>query len=127
VKPCEVIRLYDREYAVSSERKFLEASPNELDTRHEVELIRSLLAPSARWLDAVGGTGYFLSRFPEVERAGLAVSPAMLELAHERNPGIELRRHDFREPLPSGTIASTSFRARGTPTTSSTASMKSRR
>ncbi len=100
MRPDELMRLYDREYASSYDRNFLEKFPHEPDTRHELELIRSMLAPGARWLDAACGTGYFLARFPEFDRAGLDLSPAMLEVARECNPGIELRRHDFREPLP---------------------------
>jgi SAM-dependent methyltransferase len=100
VKPDELVRLYDRDYAAVYDRNFLERFPHEADTRHELELIGSLLSPGARWLDAGCGTGYFLARFPEFDRAGLDLSPAMLERARECNPGVEFRRHDFRDPLP---------------------------
>ena len=63
-------------------------------------VVASILTPGVSWLDVACGTGYFLSRFPQSRRAGLDLSPAMLQLAGERNPGIELRRHDFRDPLP---------------------------
>jgi SAM-dependent methyltransferase len=100
MKPDELIRLYDAEYAASYDHTFLERFPHDADTRHELELIRSMLAPGASWLDVACGTGYFLSRFPDVDRAGLDLSPAMLELARERNPGIDIRRHNFLKPLP---------------------------
>src|SRR5579862_2017204 len=100
MKPEEVMRLYDSSYAASYDEKFLEKAPIDADTGYQLELLRSMLTPGVRWLDAACGTGYFLARFPETARAGLDISPAMLEIARERNPGVELRRHDFRDPLP---------------------------
>ena len=99
MKPEEVMRLYDSSYAASYDQKFLETAPIDADTGYQLELLRSMLTPGVRWLDAACGTGYFLARFPESARAGLDISPAMLEIARERNPGVELRRHDFRHPL----------------------------
>jgi SAM-dependent methyltransferase len=52
------------------------------------------------WLDVACGTGYFLRHFQDVERAGIDLSPAMLLLARQGNPTIELREHDYREPIP---------------------------
>ena len=100
VKADDVRRLYDERYAASYDRKFLETDPIDADTRHQLELVGSLLRPGDRWLDAACGTGYFLARFPDVERAGFDVSPAMIALARGRNPGVDLRLHDLRDPLP---------------------------
>jgi len=58
------------------------------------------LKPGVTWLDVACGTGYFLRHFPEAERAGIDLSPAMLRLAPQANPGIPLIEHDFRDPIP---------------------------
>ena len=99
MKPDDVTGLYDAAYAASYDRKFLEAPMAEQDTRHELDVVRASLVAGLPWLDAGCGTGYFLSRFPEVERAGIDLSPAMLDAARAANPGAELRQHDFREPI----------------------------
>jgi SAM-dependent methyltransferase len=52
------------------------------------------------WLDVACGTGFFLRHFPNVERGGIDLSPAMLRLARQGNPEIPLREHDFRDPIP---------------------------
>jgi SAM-dependent methyltransferase len=100
VKPEEVERLYDREYVASYDDKFLTSELSAADAEVETRLLRSYLRPGDRWLDAGCGTGWYLSRFPDVERVGIDLSPAMLERARAVNPGVELRRHDFREPIP---------------------------
>ena len=47
------------------------------------------------WLDVACGTGFFLSRFPEFEREGLDLSPAMLARARQANPGVTLHEGTF--------------------------------
>jgi SAM-dependent methyltransferase len=103
MKAEEVERLYDRDYAASYDDKFLDAVDIAADTRYEVELMSSFLTPTTRWLDVACGTGYFLRHFPHVDRVGLDLSPAMLERARRGNPDMELRRHDFRDPIPEWT------------------------
>ncbi|MHC5820258.1 MAG: methyltransferase domain-containing protein [Nostoc sp.] len=44
------------------------------------------MGEGAKWLEVACGTGYFLSCFPEIERAGLDISPAMLKVAKQANP-----------------------------------------
>src|SRR5262245_49746429 len=96
----EIIDLYDDEYAASYEQKFILSSLAKSDTDFELRLIRRLLRPRESWLDVACGTGYFLRHFPEVERAGIVLSPAMLKLAQSANPGATLLQHDFRDPIP---------------------------
>ena len=100
MKAEDVERLYDEDYAASYEEKFLDSLITAADTRYEVELLTSFLTPTTRWLDVACGSGYFLRRFPDVDRVGLDISPAMLERARAGNPEVELRRHDFRDPIP---------------------------
>ena len=103
MKAEDVQRLYDMDYAISYEEKFLDSVMTAPDTQYEVELLSSFLTPSVRWLDVACGTGYFLRRFPGVDRAGLDLSSGMLERAGVGNPDVELRRHDFRTPIPEWT------------------------
>ncbi len=96
-----VTQLYDDEYAASYEEKFLASSLHRSDSEHELDLIKQFLADGGTWLDVACGTGYFLRHFPQYERAGVDISPAMLRVAREANPGVPLLLHDFREPLTS--------------------------
>lgn len=100
MRPEEVEQLYDRAYVESYDAKFLTSERSAADAKVESRLLRSYLRRGGRWLDVACGTGWYLSRFPHVDRVGLDLSPAMLERARAVNPGIELRRHDFREPIP---------------------------
>jgi SAM-dependent methyltransferase len=96
----EIVRLYDEEYAAGYEREFLLAPLVRSDTEAELSLLEDFLTPSTTWLDVACGTGFFLRRFPQVERAGIDLSPAMLSLAREGNDNVPLLLHDFRDPLP---------------------------
>jgi len=96
----EIVQLYDEEYAASYEENFLLSPLTKSDSEYELALLRGFLSPGVTWLDVACGTGYFLRHFPEVERAGIDLSPAMLRLARKANPGILLIEHDFRDPIP---------------------------
>lgn len=96
----EIVKLYDENYAAAYEERFLLSPLTKPDSDHELELLRGFLKPGVTWLDVACGTGYFLRHFPEVERAGIDLSPAMLRLARKTNPGIPLLEHDFRDPIP---------------------------
>jgi SAM-dependent methyltransferase len=96
----EIVRLYDREYTSTYEEQFLLSPLTKPDTEFETSLLRELLKPGVTWLDVACGTGYFLRQFPQVERAGIDLSPAMLQHARAANPGVPLSEHDFREPMP---------------------------
>ena len=82
----EIIAVYDDDYARSYEEKFLLSPETRADSEHELQLLRGFLASGVNWLDVACGTGYFLSHFPEVERAGCDLSPAMLRRARQANP-----------------------------------------
>lgn len=93
--------IYDRDYARSYDEKFLLHGHYRLKSEFEVRLIGDQLPHGGRWLDVACGTGWLLSRFPGVPRAGLDLSPAMLALAREANPdALDLREGDFQEEIP---------------------------
>lgn len=96
----EILQLYDDAYAAAYDDNFLLAPSLRSDTEAEMRMLEQLLSPGVSWLDVACGTGYFLRHFPHVERAGIDLSPAMLRLAREGNPGIPLHEHDFRLPIP---------------------------
>lgn len=101
MKVGDVLHVYDREYAGSYDERFLLAPHARKAFEHEVAIIDAMLERGGRWLDVACGTGSLLARFPGVERAGLDLSPAMLERAREANPdALLLREGDFRDAVP---------------------------
>lgn len=98
--PQQVRNLYDDRYAQVYEERFLFSELGKSDAAFEVELLGQLLADGRNWLDVACGTGYFLSQFPQVSRAGLDLSPAMLARARQVNPGVEFFERSFCTPWP---------------------------
>ena len=97
----QVLQLYDDDYAREYDQKFLLNRSSKIASDREIELVRQLLKPGGKWLDVACGTGYVLSRFPGIPRAGLDVSPAMLARAREANPdALFLKQADFRVEVP---------------------------
>lgn len=95
-----VVDLYDDGYASSYDERFLLDAWPRAGADFEAEVLRGLLGDDARWLDVGCGTGYFLSRFPEVERAGMDLSPSMLEQARAANPDAQFfHEGDFRDDV----------------------------
>ena len=98
---ARVLATYDEEYARAYDARFILDDHYRGKTRFEVETLRALLATHQPWLDVACGTGYFLGRFPEARRAGLDLSPAMLEIARQANPdAMFLRRGSFCDSVP---------------------------
>lgn len=96
-------KIYDRDYAQDYNQRFLLNDLSKVDADFERETIAQLLneiGENPRWLDVACGTGYFLSCFPEVERVGLDISSAMLEVARKTNPDILLVQGDYRDRYP---------------------------
>lgn len=97
--PEELLRVYDDSYAEQYNARFITAANHGNKEVAERELLQKVLnraGTGARWLDLACGTGYFLSQFPEVDRTGLDLSPAMLRYAQEKNPAVPLVQGDFR-------------------------------
>lgn len=100
MKQHEVRDLYDDGYAATYDQSYLFSERWRPKYDLERSLLDSLLRPDDRWLDVACGTGHFLSLYPSVERAGLDLSPAMLDQARRANPGVPFVEGDFLEPRP---------------------------
>jgi len=100
MKRHDIVHLYSDAYAAKYEEEFLEAPSVRSGTEAELQLLEKFLAAGVNWLDVACGTGFFLRHFPNVDRAGIDLSPAMLRLARRGNPTIPLLEHDFRDPIP---------------------------
>ena len=101
MNPRQVLETYDAHYASTYNQRFLLNEASRVPSEREIGIIRELLSPESRWLDVACGTGYVLSRFPGVSRAGLDLSPAMLRIAGAANPdALFFREGDFRDPVP---------------------------
>ena len=116
----QVLVTYDGAYAREYERKFILNRHYKSKSEFEIAVLKRLLREGARWLDVACGTGYFLSRFPGVTRAGLDISPAMLAIARESNPdALVFKEGDFKDEYPEGKGNGQSLRVSGIPTVSS--------
>ena len=94
----QVLATYDEAYARAYEEKFILNKHYRSKSEFEITVLKRLLGDGSRWLDVACGTGYFLSRFPGVPRAGLDISPAMLAIARKSNPDALLfREGDFTD------------------------------
>ncbi|BAY61814.1 methyltransferase, UbiE/COQ5 family protein [Calothrix brevissima NIES-22] len=96
----QVLETYDEAYAEAYNNTFLTDIHSQTKTKHELKILTHLLSEKgteARWLDVACGTGYYLSCFPEIQRAGLDISPAMLNIARRKNPEIPLIQGNFRD------------------------------
>jgi len=92
----QVRELYDARHADRYEETWQLSDVWSRESVHYVRSIGEHLRAGSRWLDVGCGTGYFLSQFPDVERAGVDLSPAMLARARANNPGdVELREGDI--------------------------------
>jgi SAM-dependent methyltransferase len=70
------------------------------EAEHHLRSLRDLVRPEVRWLDAGCGTGWNLSNFPGVARAGIDLSPGMIEQATAANPdALFIRQGDLRDDI----------------------------
>ncbi|MEI6948697.1 class I SAM-dependent methyltransferase [Paraflavisolibacter sp. H34] len=101
MKREELLQVYDHHYADTYNERFLTNRFSQLGTDFELQALRKVIGPGTRWLDIGCGTGFFLSQFPAVERAGLDINPVMLQRARAANPNaLFFREGDFRNPFP---------------------------
>jgi SAM-dependent methyltransferase len=108
MRPNEIRALYDRSYAEGYDQRFLFDGAAKHQADFELKLLRRLLISRTglrkrkrRWLDVACGTGYFMSKFAGIRRAGLDLSPEMLNVARLQNPdALFFREGDFRDPFP---------------------------
>ncbi|AHJ97181.1 methyltransferase domain-containing protein [Hymenobacter swuensis] len=101
MKTTDVLQVYDAGYAADYDNRFLLLPDIRSNTEADLTVLRGVLGPDARWLDIGCGTGYFLSKFPGVARAGYDLSAAMLAQAQTASPdALFFREGDFRDPVP---------------------------
>lgn len=93
-----IAHIYDQALAGDWNRRLLAESQR---VAFERETLAKLLHKANTWLDVACGSGYFLSQFPEVKRAGFDVSPSMVQKAKESNPTAEfIKVGDYRHNVP---------------------------
>lgn len=108
MEPNEIRALYDQSYAEGYDQRFLFDVAAKHQADFELEILRRLLISrirlrrrKRRWLDVACGTGYFMSKFPGIPRAGMDLSPEMLNVARRENPdALFFQEGDFRDPVP---------------------------
>ena len=100
MKLDDILTTYDARYAAVYDDTFLADAWTKRSVEFQLELLRHHLSGARTWVDVACGTGYVLSQFPGIERAGLDLSPDMLAKAKARNPGVTFVQGDYREPRP---------------------------
>ena len=100
MNPKEIQDLYDQSYADSYDATFRKSPLAASMTTSEKKILTALLEKGGPWLDVGCGTGYLLAQFPEVERVGLDLSPAMLAKAKTANPTAHFIQGSFLDPRP---------------------------
>lgn len=100
MEPDDARALYGTHYAEVYDGLWQENPLWAPEAEHYLESFRQVLDPGDRWLDVGCGTGWFLSRFPGVRRAGVDLSPAMIERAKAANPDAEFfHEGDIRDDV----------------------------
>jgi SAM-dependent methyltransferase len=101
MKAEDIADLYDDKLANDWNHRLLRESKR---VAFEIKTLERLLGGVDSWLDVACGTGYFLSRFSGVKRAGFDISPSMVKLAQEKNPdAMFVRVADYRDEFPEWT------------------------
>lgn len=101
MKIDQVLKTYDRVMAEGYDDTNIRSLWARASTDFQIRLLADVLKNAQSWLDVASGTGYMLSRFPEVpERVGLDISPTMLEVTRRNAPGVTFVEGDFRARYP---------------------------
>jgi SAM-dependent methyltransferase len=104
VDKAQVLKTYDGEYARAYESRYVLSDHYRKKAGFEAGVLADLIPDGGQWLDVACGTGYLLSRFPGVRRAGIDISPDMLALARQANPDVLfLEERDFTDEVPEWT------------------------
>src|SRR6267142_5434103 len=97
----QVLETYDDDYAQTYNERFLLNERSRIAFDREIRIVKDLLPDVGKWLDVACGTGCLLSQFPGVPRAGLDISPVMLELARQANrDALFFKEGDFKAAVP---------------------------
>jgi SAM-dependent methyltransferase len=95
-----LLKIYNEDYADGYNEMFLLNPFSIISSDFELNQLKELITPETKWLDAGCGTGYFLNKFPGIKRAGLDISPAMLEAAKKVNEdALFFKQGDFRDDI----------------------------
>lgn len=90
--------IYDHTYAKDYNERYLSNPFSKVSSDTELNVLKGQINASTRWLDLGCGTGYFLSQFPGIQRAGVDISPEMIKLASDSNPdAMFIMEGDFRK------------------------------
>ncbi len=97
----DVLNIFSENYAKEYNERFLLEPFSKVSSDFELSVLKELISSESKWLDVGCGTGYFLSHFPNIKRAGFDISPFMLEEAKRANPdAIFLEEGDCRNEYP---------------------------
>lgn len=101
MKKEDLWQIYNNKYADDYNERYLLNPFSKVSSDVEINVFKTLITEQTEWLDLGCGTGYFLSLFPNTKRAGLDISPKMLQLAENDNPTAEFFKNgDFRDDVP---------------------------
>lgn|GEM_PF-1685528 len=94
----DIWTIYDSGYANEYNERFLFNPYCKVSADTELKILKGLVGHSTRWLDVACGTGYFLSQFPGIQRAGMDLSPEMVKTSMAENPdALFIEQGDFRD------------------------------
>lgn len=94
----DIANLYDEELGRDWNRRVLLEKER---VAFEIKTLSRLISAVDKWLDVACGTGFFLSKFSEIKRAGFDISPAMVKIAQQNNPSaMFIRVADYRNDFP---------------------------
>jgi len=97
MKKENLLAIYNQKYAETYNHKFLTNPFSQISADFELGQLKGLVNKETSWLDIGCGTGYFLSMFPGIRRAGMDLSPDMLTAAKMVNPdALFFKEADFR-------------------------------
>lgn len=89
---------YDDAYAEAYNSLWPQNPSFQKETAYHIETLKTIIKPDSNWLDAGCGTGFFLSHFNGISRAGFDLSMPMLEKAREVNKdALFFENHDISE------------------------------
>jgi SAM-dependent methyltransferase len=100
MKVDQILTTYDENYSIEHDQTFLFSEWARPSWDFQYDVLKKYVSQSRTWLDVACGTGYILSQFNGIEKAGLDISPAMIHHARKRNPETEIIIGNFLDDFP---------------------------